>query len=106
MGMMETVQVKEIKMYGKPSVYLKLGAKKFKQITHNFSDNENGRCAMGVILSMQGWDGKSDVWVNWGIRSLARIITLNDESCRTAHKPRTFSEIVDWLELNDGETIK
>ena len=34
--------------------------KQFKQIKRRFSDEHNGRCAMGLILSYYGWNGHSD----------------------------------------------
>ena len=34
--------------------------KQFKQIKRRFSDEHNGRCAMGLILSYYGWEGHSD----------------------------------------------
>jgi hypothetical protein len=33
---------------------------KFKQIQMQYSDGHNGRCAIGVIMSYFGWDGKDD----------------------------------------------
>ena len=34
--------------------------KKFTQITGRYSDGQNGRCALGVIMSYYGWNGKDD----------------------------------------------
>jgi hypothetical protein len=34
--------------------------KQFKQITERYSDGHNGRCALGVIMSYYGWNGKDD----------------------------------------------
>jgi hypothetical protein len=44
--------------------------KLFKQIKQRFSDEHNGKCAMGLILSYYGWDGHSDA-------SKSMIIALN-----------------------------
>ena len=40
------------------SQILRVYGKQFKQIKRRFSDEQDGRCAMGVILSYWGWDGK------------------------------------------------
>jgi hypothetical protein len=34
--------------------------KQFKQIQMQYSDGRNGRCAIGVIMSYYGWNGKDD----------------------------------------------
>ena len=34
--------------------------KKFKQIQLQYSDGHDGRCALGVIMSYFGWNGKDD----------------------------------------------
>jgi hypothetical protein len=39
---------------------LRTYGKQFKQIPHQYSDGRNGRCAMGVIMSYFGWNGKDD----------------------------------------------
>ncbi|HZA70235.1 MAG TPA: hypothetical protein VE548_11105 [Nitrososphaeraceae archaeon] len=38
------------------SQILRVNGKQFTQITEQYSDGRNGRCAMGVILSYFGWD--------------------------------------------------
>jgi hypothetical protein len=42
------------------SQILCISDKQYKQIKRYFSDEQNGRCAMGVILSYYGRDGKTD----------------------------------------------
>jgi hypothetical protein len=42
------------------SQILRTYGKQFKQISNRYSDGENGRCAVGVIMSYFGWDG-SDI---------------------------------------------
>jgi hypothetical protein len=32
--------------------------KKFSQVREQYSDGNNGRCAIGVLMSYFGWDGK------------------------------------------------
>jgi hypothetical protein len=39
---------------------LRTYGKQFRQITERFSDGDIGRCAMGVIMSYYGWNGKDD----------------------------------------------
>ena|SRR5215510_8491872 len=42
------------------SQILRTYGKQFRQIRLRYSDGTNGRCAMGVIMSYYGWDGKED----------------------------------------------
>jgi hypothetical protein len=42
------------------SQILRVYGKQFKQIQMQYSDGCNGRCAIGVIMSYFGWDGKDD----------------------------------------------
>jgi hypothetical protein len=35
--------------------------KQFRQIQMRYSDGLNGRCALGVIMSYFGWDGREDI---------------------------------------------
>jgi hypothetical protein len=39
---------------------LRTYGKQFRQIRLRYSDGTNGRCAMGVIMSYFGWDGRED----------------------------------------------
>ena len=34
--------------------------KQFRQITERYSDGHDGRCALGVIMSYNGWNGQDD----------------------------------------------
>jgi hypothetical protein len=40
------------------SQILRIYGKQFAQIQKKYSDGRNGRCAIGVIMSYYGWDGK------------------------------------------------
>ena len=40
------------------SQILRTSGKQFTQIREQYSDGHNGRCAVGVIMSYYGWDGK------------------------------------------------
>jgi hypothetical protein len=42
------------------SQILREHGKQFKQIQKQYSDGRSGRCAMGVIMSYFGWNGKDD----------------------------------------------
>ncbi len=43
------------------SQILRTYGKQFRQIQMQYSDGKNGRCAIGVIMSYFGWDGKDDI---------------------------------------------
>ena len=49
--------------------------KQFKQIAQQYSDGQNGRCALGVIMSYYGWNGKDDSQVTRKL--LSTLIALN-----------------------------
>jgi hypothetical protein len=42
------------------SQILRTYGKQFRQIRLRYSDGTNGRCAVGVIMSYYGWDGRED----------------------------------------------
>ena len=56
------------------SQILRTYGKQFTQITERYSDGSNGRCAMGVIMSYFGWNGKDDIRAS---RKLERIHCIN-----------------------------
>jgi hypothetical protein len=87
------------------SQILRSYGKKFTQITEQFSDGRNGRCAIGVIMSYFGWNGKDDSQASGKL--LTAIIAL-----RSADIDRnlliemndsgfSFDEIADYLDLNN-----
>lgn len=87
-------QVNEIKMHNKISVYLKNGMNKYTQIKWQFARGENERCALGAILSEQGWDGESplEYAIQYNENNGVRFTTyLNDSGY-------SFEQIVDKLE--------
>ena len=85
------------------SQILRTYGKQFKQIKEQYSDGQNGRCAIGVIMSYFGWDGKlnSDITTslqaalptltNAGLHDDFFIIELNDSGM-------TFDEIAGYLD--------
>jgi hypothetical protein len=87
------------------SQILRMYGKQFRQIRLRYSDGTNGRCAMGVIMSYYGWDGKedfdavnnlldtSDTLNHVGI-DYSLLKNLNDSGY-------TFDEIADYLDRAD-----
>lgn len=85
------------------SQILRTHGKQFTQIRGQYSDGLDGRCAVGVIMSYYGWNGKDGpdaarrllaalvVLKHVGIRD--DLITLNDSGA-------TFDEIADYLDQN------
>ena len=87
------------------SQILRAYGKQFKQIQMQYSDGRNGRCAIGVIMSYFGWDGRidfdtannllaaSDTLKHVGLDE-DLLMDLNDSGF-------TFHEIADYLERNN-----
>jgi hypothetical protein len=85
------------------SQILRTYGKQFRQITKQYSDGHNGRCAIGVVMSYFGWDGKHDsditasiqaalpTLANASLRDDFFIIELNDSGM-------TFNEIAEYLD--------
>jgi hypothetical protein len=90
------------------SQILRAYGKQFKQIQMQYSDGHNGRCAIGVIMSYFGWDGKDDFdTARILVAALGELkhagidedllINLNDSG-------HTFDEIADYLDRTDDLT--
>jgi hypothetical protein len=82
------------------SQILRTYGKQFTQIREKYSDGFDGRCAIGVIMSYFGWDGKhkSDAARRCAFRALKSagadkdiVVQLNDSGA-------TFNEIADYLD--------
>jgi hypothetical protein len=84
------------------SQILRIYGKQFKQITERYSDGNNGRCAIGLIMSYYGWNGKDDsqasgkllgalIALRYAGIDKNLIIQLNDSGA-------TFNEIADYLD--------
>jgi hypothetical protein len=84
------------------SQILRAYGKQFTQIREQYTDGINGRCAMGVIMSYYGWDGKccsnaerrlyaALVALRQAGVSKELLIELNDSGM-------TFGEIADYLD--------
>lgn len=82
---------------------LRVHGKQFRQIKKRYSDEHNGRCAVGVIMSYFGWNGIHNSNASnslqtalhklkdAGIRS-GTVIKLNDSG-------KTFDGIADYIDL-------
>lgn len=88
------------------SQILRSYGKQFIQIRRQYTDGLGGRCAMGVIMSYYGWDGKcitnaerklyaALVALRQAGLSKELLIELNDSGA-------TFDEIADYLDRNPG----
>jgi hypothetical protein len=92
------------------SQILRTYSKQFRQIIERYSDGHDGRCAMGVIWSYFGWDGRpgSDMTMSikaalptlakTGLRDEFSIIELNDSGW-------SFDEIADYIDRIGNNNI-
>lgn len=87
------------------SQILRTYGKQFTQIIERYSDGRNGRCAIGVIMSYYGWNGKDDTQASGKLLGTLialghagidkhLLIHLNDSGF-------TFDEIADYVERNN-----
>jgi hypothetical protein len=92
---------------------LRTYGKQFTQIREQYSDGFNGRCAIGVIMSYYGWNGKSKY--GFDVRSsLTTFVALRREGVsywavmEMNDSGATFDEIADYLdrdhELTAGQS--
>src|ERR671919_3187922 len=76
--------------------------KQFRQIQMQYSDGQNGRCAMGVIMSCFGWNGEDDSKAT--TKLLGTLIALRhagidkDLLIELNGSGYTFHEIADYLD--------
>jgi hypothetical protein len=84
------------------SQILRTYGKQFSQIQNLYSDGVNGRCALGVIMSYYGWDGRDDsdaaelilaalIQLKHADIDEGLLIDLNDSGY-------TFDKIADYLD--------
>jgi hypothetical protein len=72
------------------------------QIAERYSDGLNGRCALGVIMSYFGWNGRDDS--NASSKLLGTLIALRNagidknEIIEMNDSGFTFDEIADYLD--------
>jgi hypothetical protein len=85
---------------------LRIHGKQFRQITERYSDGDNGRCALGVIMSYYGWNGQDDSEAATKLRGTLialryagidrnLLIEMNDSGL-------SFDEIADYLDKISG----
>jgi hypothetical protein len=90
------------------SQVLRVYGKQFKQIKRRFSDGQDGRCAMGVILSYCGWDGKldslSETSASWRAaqRTLRKIRISRGSIIDRNDSGYTFDEIADYIDCRSN----
>ena len=84
------------------SQILRIYGKQFTQITEQYSDGHNGRCAMGVIMSYFGWDGKDDVRASRKLLSsfiaLTQAGVSKDLVVQLNDSGMSFDEIAEYLD--------
>jgi hypothetical protein len=86
------------------SQILRIYGKRFTQIQKKYSDGHNGRCAIGVIMSYYGWDGKD--WTGASSKLLAALFALRHAGISTDliinlnGSGMAFDEIADYLDRN------
>jgi hypothetical protein len=84
------------------SQILRAYGKQFTQIKEQYTDGINGRCAMGVIMSYYGWDGKC--CTNAERRLYAALVALRragiskESLIELNDSGMTFDEIADYLD--------
>jgi hypothetical protein len=83
---------------------LRTYGKQFTQIQKKYSDGHNGRCAIGVIMSYYGWDGKD--WAGASSKLFAALFALRHTGISTDlmidlnDSGSTFDEIANYLDKN------
>jgi hypothetical protein len=63
------------------SQILRIYGKRFAQTQKKYSDGLNGRCAIGVIMSYYGWDGKD--WTGASSKLFAALFALRHAGIST-----------------------
>jgi hypothetical protein len=87
------------------SQILRTYGKQFTQITERYSDGNNGRCAMGVIMSYFGWNGKDDIRASRKLLSAFIALThtgvSKDLVVQLNDSGLSFDEIADYLDSSN-----
>jgi hypothetical protein len=84
------------------SQILRTYGKQFRQIQMRYSDGQEGRCAIGLLMSFYGWDGRDDLDATK--RLLAALVELKDAGIDEGllidlnDSGYTFDEIADYLD--------
>jgi hypothetical protein len=84
------------------SQILRTYGKQFTQITERYSDGNNGRCVMGVIMSYFGWNGKDDIRASRKLLSAFIALTQagvsKDLVVQLNDSGMSFDEIADFID--------
>jgi hypothetical protein len=87
------------------SQILRAYGKQFTQIREQYTDGVNGRCAMGVIMSYYGWDGKcctnAERRLYSALVALRRAGLTKESLIELNDSGMTFEEIADYLDQNN-----
>jgi hypothetical protein len=92
------------------SQILRTYGKQFTQIRERYTDGLNGRCAMGVIMSYYGWDGKCIT--NAERRLYAALVALREAGISKElvielnDTGATFDEMADFLDAKSRQLAK
>ena len=84
------------------SEILRTYGKQFRQIQMRYSDGQEGRCAIGLLMSFYGWDGKDNL--DAAKRLLAALVELKDAGIDEGllidlnDSGYTFDEIANYLD--------
>ena len=84
------------------SQILRTYGKQFRQIQMRYSDGHKGRCAIGLLMSFYGWDGKDNL--DAAKRLLAALVELKDAGIDEGllidlnDSGYSFDEISDYLD--------
>jgi hypothetical protein len=89
------------------SQILRAYGKQFTQIREQYTDGVNGRCAMGVIMSYYGWDGKccsnSERRLYAALVALRRAGITKESLIELNDSGMTFEAIADYLDRNNNK---
>jgi hypothetical protein len=84
------------------SQILRIYGKQHTRITRRYSDDHNGRCAVGVIMSYYGWDGNDDSRASKKLLSaftaLTRAGVNKDIVIQLNDSGMSFDGIADYLD--------
>ena len=84
------------------SQILRVYGKKFTQITGQYSDGHDGRCAIGLIMSYFGWNGTDDYRASRkllnALVALAHTGASKDLVIQLNDSGMSFDELADYLD--------
>ena len=75
-----------------------------RQITERYSDGHNGRCAIGVLMSYFGWNGKDDIRASRKLLSAFIALThagVSKDLVVQLPTGMSFDEIADYIDENE-----